>query len=327
MGDNGAGHPAARAYHQPPSRESSVSGAKLVSPRPGAASVPPATSGVVSVPPATSGVVSVPPTASGAVAIAREDSARFASNPPHALHGADWGKLATAPTLLLTPSDGPGPDDAASTSRIEIPSAANLDELDSTSRIETVSAPLEDWASTARIATTSNAPPAQANGAAVTPSMMPPGDPAWFRSGNTLPPPSMRPMAESLSPPAARTPPNPRVMRIVGGVIAVCLFIVAIAGIKILSQRSRAPASPNAESKTSNAATVEPPAAPRVAAPVEPPPAAPAPEANNVAASATAVPAAVAPARTTNRATPARATAKPATHRAPVTKKVGRNGH
>src|SRR5690349_7131746 len=105
----------------------------------------------------------------------------------------DWA-MATAPTLLLKPVDGES-DDAASTSRIP-----------------TVPPMTDDTASTSRIPTS---PPTAGL-----------EEQPWFKTGTTMPPPSIRPPGESMMP-APRKPPNPRVLKIVYGVIAACLFIVA----------------------------------------------------------------------------------------------------
>jgi hypothetical protein len=150
-------------------------------------------------------------------------------------------------------------------------------------------------------------------------------DPAWFRSGNTMPPPSMRPPADSTPTIAEKRPPNPRVVKVVGGVIGACLFIVAVASVKLLYQRA-ASAGTRDEATASSAqieaarvapapATATPPQAPEAQGAAAPS-AVPAPPAAIAAPGPTAVHAA--PARAPS---PARVTTKPAPRRAPVTKK------
>jgi hypothetical protein len=236
MGENGAGHPAARAM-APPGRssESGISTAKIATPRPYA----------------TPASITRPV-------------------------DGDWAKLATAPTLMLTPnSEG---DDAASTSRI------------------------------------------------ATPAPMAAEDQPWFRTGTTVPPPSMRSTGDPLEPPPVRQGPNPLVFKLVaGGVIAACLFIVTLAGAKVLYKRVRAPAA-TATTELATPPTVVatadlPGPAPRAAegtSPVDPVPAAPEP-------APTAAPAEAAPRATPVRSSPSptRVT-KPAPRRPPVPKKPAR---
>lgn len=243
----------AYALKPPTASEGAVSGAKLVTQRPGIAPLPPP-----------------PPSQSGPIAVA-------ASAPSAEPKGnAQWGELGTAPTLLLTPRE-------------------DADEG-------------ESGVSTTRIAT----PPAMA------------ADPAWFRSGNTVPPPSMRPPADSAPTVAEKRPPNPRVVKIVGGVIGACLFIVAVASVKLLYQRA-ASAGTRDEAAASSArveATASAPAlanpAPEVPHAVAAAPSAPPPP----AAPAAAAPAHAAHAAPAHAPTPARVTPKAAPRRAPpVTKK------
>jgi hypothetical protein len=150
-------------------------------------------------------------------------------------------------------------------------------------------------------------------------------DPAWFRSGNTMPPPSMRPPADSSPTVAEKRPPNPRVVKVVGGVIGACLFIVAVASVKLLYRAASADTRDEATASSAQieAARVAP--APATAAPPQ------APEAQGAAAPSappSPPPAVVAaPGPTVIHAAPARApsparvTPKPAPRRAPVTKK------
>jgi hypothetical protein len=150
----------------------------------------------------------------------------------------------------------------------------------------------------------------------------------WFKTGTTVPPPSVRPPADSVVPPALRNPPSPRVLKIVGGVIAACLCIVALAGIKVLYLRLRAPVTTSAPTEESTPAAPHATAVAPVALPaaegakshLDPAPAAPVPSAQPSSAGAAA--------RTTPTrpsASPPRVTAKPSTHRAPTTKKVGKS--
>ena len=190
----------------------------------------------------------------------------------------DWVRLATAPTLLLTPAEHP----------VAAPA--------STSRI--VAAP----------ATTVEEPPLAGTGAA-------------------LPPRSMRPMAESVAPAPLRRPPNPRVLKAVFGVIAGCLFIVALAGAKLLYRRWQAPASLPATAGESTlpavatTALTEPPAiAPENARAAEHPPSAPQSPAPGAGTTATRR---IAPARPT----PGRAVTKATPRRAPAPKKSVRGTH
>ncbi|MET0593307.1 MAG: transmembrane domain-containing protein [Polyangiaceae bacterium] len=171
----------------------------------------------------------------------------------------------------------------------------------------------EGNASTSRIVT----PPAMA------------ADPAWFRSGNTVPPPSMRPPAESAPTLVEQRAPNPRVVKIVGGVIGACLFIVAVASVKILYQRA-ASAGTRAPQETTSTAVQPSQPEPAPAPLAEAPKAADQPAPSQPSAPP-AAPAAVA--HTTTHAapahgpSPARVTPKPAPRRAPapVTKKVVRH--
>ena len=203
--------------------------------------------------------------------------------------GTDWA-LATAPTLLLKPVDES--DDAASTSRIP-----------------TVPPMTDDAVSTARIPT---APPTAGG-----------EEQPWFKTGTTLPPPSMRPSGESIAPAPERRPPNPRVLKVVFGVIAGCLFIVAIACIKLVYKRVRGTEAQTSsgESSAPKVALAEPAktSPPPSTAATEPPPSAPEP----TAAAGTA--AASAPSESAHRAAPVRSsprtTTKTTTHRAPVPKK------
>ena len=251
MSDHRGGSP---AYALRPPSEGAMSGAKLVAPR------------------SETGPGS--PSESGAVALPKEQGASERTG------DGQWGELATAPTLLITPREAAnddGDDSAASTTRIATPAAT-------------------------------------------------PADPAWFRSGNTVPPPSMRPPAESAPTLAEKRAPNPRVVKIVGGVIGACLFIVAVASVKILYQRAAAAGTRAPEEATSASLQASKPEPVAVAAP-------PAPTAAEKTAPSepTARPAAPAAAQTTTHAapahapSPARVTPKSAPRRAPVTKKVVRH--
>ena len=152
----------------------------------------------------------------------------------------------------------------------------------------------------------------------------------WFKTGTTVPPPSMRPMAESVSPPAVRNAPNPRVLKIVAGVIAGCLFIVAVAGVKVLYLRIRGPVAVPAPT-----AELAAPVAPSVVDPTSAPPAAPERAKSDLGetapptAAAGGQPPAAAPATrvapTRSTSAPARAPTKPATRRAPAPKKVSKS--
>lgn len=210
---------------------------------------------------------------------ARLAATQSEGQPPSAAHPveADWSRLATAPTLLLTPTDRALGDEAASTSRIATP-----------------------------------------------PAMAAPEEQPWFRTGTTVAPPSMGSAGESLAPPPVRKPPNPRVLKIVSGVIAACLLIVALAGLKLVYKRLRAPAptiSPVEES------SLRAPAVTAVVAPTSSPPTeAPAPVASPGPAAQGATPAAAMPSARTApvRATAPRTPAKTTTHRAPAPKKATR---
>jgi cytoskeletal protein RodZ len=148
----------------------------------------------------------------------------------------------------------------------------------------------------------------------------------WFKTGTTMPPPSMRPSGESMMP-APRKPPNPRVLKIVFGVIAGCLFIVAIAGVKLVYKRVTAPPAPAATAETSapKTALAEPTKTPSSenAPAASPPPSAPepAPAAAPVAATAESAQ------RAAVRSTTPRAPAKTTTRRAPAPKKPVRGTH
>ncbi|HMJ54717.1 MAG TPA: hypothetical protein VK540_21695 [Polyangiaceae bacterium] len=58
--------------------------------------------------------------------------------------------------------------------------------------------------------------------------------------GNDVAPPSMRPPAESAATSPLRAPPDPRVVKIVAGVIGACLLIVVVAGAKLFYQKVHA---------------------------------------------------------------------------------------
>ena len=312
MADGGANHPAARALRPPAtSREGAVSSSRFATPKPYVVPPPPSQNGPVSLPATAPPLPETPPAlAAGAsndappatvtensvpslAQLRRESSAAEASQPAVA---SAWGEFATAPTLLLTPRDDAEADEAASTSRMFTPSTS------------------DDAASTSRIATPSTPPLEQQ---------------PWYRTGTTVPPPSMRPPAESA--PAVRPAPSPRVLKIVAGVIGGCLFIVAIAGAKVLYKWSTTPA----VAPIATTATLAHPAAPPSA--VTAPPAAP-PESTAVAATPTATreapaaPAAATPSPEFRRSTPPRTTttrtpAKTAPRRAPTTKKVVKSTH
>jgi hypothetical protein len=328
MADGGANHPAARALRSPAtSRESSFSGARLATPKPyvvppslgrpsqSAPASLPATTPVLAespLPLAAAPSNDAPPLAmkeSSVPSLAqlrRESSAAEVTQPPVA---SAWGEFATAPTLLLTPPDDAETDEAASTTRMYSPSAS--DDAASTSRIATSTS--DDAASTSRI---------------VGPSTPPLEHQPWYRTGLTVPPPSMRPAAESAAP--VRNAPSPRVLKIVAGVIGGCLFIVAIAGVKVLYRAATAPA----VAPIGTRAMLTPPADPRVAVAAPPnPAAAAAPSEIREAPPATAAaPTASTPAAEVRRSTPPRTTAprtpvKTAPRRAPVSKKVVKSTH
>lgn len=170
---------------------------------------------------------------------------------------------------------------------------------------------VDDVASTSRIATT---PPKATE------------EQPWFKSGTTLPPPTMRPMGDSVAPQPLRKLPNPRVLKAVSGVIAVCLLIVAVAGLKLLYKRIQTPAAgptPSAESNSPKVATADlaqtPPSG------VE---SAPAPEmARPASTAATSVQAESAPRAAVARPTPPRTSTKATPRRAPLPKKTGRGTH
>jgi hypothetical protein len=182
---------------------------------------------------------------------------------------------------MFTPSTS---DDAASTSRIAMPSTPPLEN------------PLEDQ--------------------------------PWYRTGLTVPPPSMRPPAESESAPLVRNTPSPRVLKIVAGVFGGCLFIVAIAGVKVLYKRAAAPAVAPIETTATLAHPTDPPSA------VAPPPESVAPaglpsdtrEAPSMAAAAP-VPAPEVHRSASPRTSAPHTPAKTAPRHAPVTKKVGKSTH
>jgi hypothetical protein len=234
----------------------------------------------------------------------RESSAAEASQPAVA---SAWGEFATAPTLLLTPADDAETDDAAATSRMYTES----DEAASTTRMYSPSS--DDAASTSRIAT---------------PSTPPLEHQPWYRTGATVPPPSMRPAAESA--PGVRNAPSPRVLKIVASVIGGCLFIVAIAGTKVLYKAATTPAVTPIGTRAMLTRPADPPSA--VTAPPAITAAAAAPSETREAPPATAAPVAAAPAPEVRRSTPPRTTSprtpvKTAPRRAPVTKKVVKGTH
>jgi len=248
--------------------------------------------------PAARAIAPPPDSIDGDVSGARLTPARLDGVPSGPAHPAEasWA-MATAPTLLLKPVDG-ADDDAASTSRI--PTVPPTDDAASTSRIPT-------------------APPAGLE------------EQPWFRSGATVPPPSMRPMGESVAP-APRNPPNPRVLKTVFGVIAGCLLIVALASVKLVYQRLRAPAVPT--SSQESGAPVAAMAVPdKTLPPAESTRPDPKPAEPESAAAATAPAAAAQPddshAATPARATPShvRTTTKTTTRRAPTPKKPARGTH
>jgi hypothetical protein len=192
-----------------------------------------------------------------------------------------------------------------------------------------------DWASFSTAPTLLLTQPRPVDGENASPSaaVTPPAaleEQPWFRSGTTLPPPSMRPPAESVAPPPVRNPPNPRVVKIVGGVIAACLLIVAIAGVKVLYLRIRGPVAapePTAQpmAPVPHAMMAEPagatPTASQRTRSDEPAPPATAPSSAQPSAAIPVTRSAL----TRSIPAPARTTTKPATRRAPATKKVGRS--
>jgi hypothetical protein len=265
---NGDRHPGARALSPIDERnDDAVSGARISTPRsPG---MPPSTAHPSQ--PADAALASV--SSQNTAPLPEVASQR----PP--LNG-DWGQLAMARTVLLSPTD----------------------EREETS------------ASASHV---------------VTPSTRPIDGPIWFRSGNTVPPPSMRPVADSAALPSERKPPNPRVLKIVGGVLAVCLTIVAVAGLKVLYLRLRAPvatAAPTTEllPAAAAAAGTSHPVALGTSSDraVAPPPGAPTGGTTSSSSPANT------PHATPERRVPApaRIIAKPAPRRAPLPKKVRRTG-
>jgi len=177
----------------------------------------------------------------------------------------------------------------------------------------------DDAASTSRIATP---PPTAVD------------EQPWFKTGTTVAPPAMRPMSESLVPPPVRKPPNPRVLKVVGGVLAACLFIVAVAGLKLIYKHFRAPTATQTPSEESTSRTMvaavdlaQPPQyTPETARPADLPPTAPESAAPGTAP--TAAQQAEATRRTTRvRPSPTRVTTKTTTRRAPAPKKTGRGTH
>jgi hypothetical protein len=227
--------------------------------------------------PATDAIVPPSETSGSDISGARLTPFPSEAAPASATHPVegDWTSLATAPTLLLTPTDGAGAADALKTSPI-------------------AALPL-----------------------------VPPDGPPWFRTGATVRPPSMRPIAESVAPLPARQPPNPRVLKVVFGVIAGCLFIVAAAGLKLIYKRFQTPATPAASEVAAPppiAATdlAKPSPAPDTTADEHPP---------AIPASATR-----APAEATRRAapvqkSPVRTTTKATTRRTAPPKKTVRGTH
>jgi hypothetical protein len=158
----------------------------------------------------------------------------------------------------------------------------------------------------------------------------------WFKTGTTVAPPSMRPMGESLAPAPVRKPPNPRVYKIVGGVIAACLFIVAVAGFKLIYRRLHAPATAQAPSGESTPrpglATSElagtPPSAPEGTRPADQAQEAPESALPGGAPTAPGTPPEAAPRTTPVRSSPspARVTPRTTPRHAPVPKKTGKGG-
>ncbi|HMI85829.1 MAG TPA: hypothetical protein VK550_17150 [Polyangiaceae bacterium] len=178
-----------------------------------------------------------------------------------------------------------------------------------------------DAASTSRIAT----PPATAL-----------EEQPWFRTGTTVAPPSMRPTGESMAPSPMRKPPNPRVLKAVACVIATCIFIVAIAGLKLLYQRISAPSAAPRPSEETTARTVLATAnlgkatgsGPESAPLAEQPTSASesnVPSAPPTAATETGLARRARPVRPSP--TPARGTSRTTTRRAPATKKTTRATH
>jgi hypothetical protein len=237
--------------------------------------------------PAARAIVPPPDPSHSNISGARLAAPRSEPLPASAAHpnDSDWMHLATAPTLLLTPTDR-GDDDTASTSRI-----------------------------------------------ATAPPMAVEHQP-WFRTGTTVAPPSMRPMGESRAPAPLRDLPNPRVLKLVAGVLAVCVFIVAVAGLKIVYKRLHAPAA--APTLAEGSTLVAPPVTADLAR------AAPSPPVGTAIAElprmtpepAVPIAAPIAPAtkadahRTPSvRTSPPRTTTKTTTRRSPAPKKTGRGTH
>jgi hypothetical protein len=153
-------------------------------------------------------------------------------------------------------------------------------------------------------------------------------DQPWFKTGATVAPPSMQPAGETLAPPPVRNPPNPRVLKLVSAVIAACLLIVALAGLKVLYKKLQSPAPAQMRDEKSmvrtTAATADlapaTPSASEHSARAELPRPAPEPTAQGTTATpaARSDPRRSAPARTT----PPRPSTKTTTHRAPAPKKA-----
>jgi hypothetical protein len=290
MADGGANQPAARVLWSPASsRESGVSGARLATPKP---YVVPPTIGT------TSDNATPPPSPAPPPAESRSPLAAVPNDAaPPALTEQ------SVPSLAQLRSES----SAAEESQPAVASAWGEFATAPTLLLTPPGGPEpDDAASTSRIATPS-APPLEHQ--------------PWYRTGTTMPPPSMRPPAESA--PAIRNAPSPRVLKIVAGVIGGCLFIVAIAGAKILYKWATAEPIASVAETAGPARPADPPSA--VAAPPQSTAPAATPTEILPAAPAAAVPAPApapeihrAPARPNTPRTPV----KPAPRRAPVPKKV-----
>jgi hypothetical protein len=230
-----------------------------------------------------------------------------------------------APYAVVPPVDATA--GAGSTARLVTPRAERLPEP--VGRLaEEVGA---DFGTAPTLLLTPTGPTDGANGGASTAVTPPVEEQPWFRSGTTVRPPSMRPPADSAALLAVRNGPNPRVLKLVAGVIASCLFIVAAAGAKVLYLALRGPvAAPAATVESTSPGTQALAADPPTAAPVarEPATGGLADPARRATAPSSAPPSATLPmARSTAprpSPSPTRVTTKPSTRRVPVPKKVGR---
>jgi hypothetical protein len=229
-----------------------------------------------------------------------------------------------APYAIVPPVDAAA--GAVSTARLVTPRAERLPEPAGRLAQEVGA----DFGTAPTLLLTPSGPTHGENGGAST-AVTPPDEQPWFRSGTTVRPPSMRPPVDSAAPPPLRNAPNPRVLNIVAGIIASCLFIVAAAGAKVLYLGLRGPiATPATTTESTSPGTQAVAADPPTSAPFarelatgglgEP--------ARRPIAPSSAPPSATPPmARTTAprpSPSPTRVTTKPSTRRVPVSKKVGR---